>query len=367
MGQKERQQKGFTLVELLITIAILALLAAVVIPSVTGMYERGREEALSTEAAIIQTAVTLFNWDTHKGVLDGSWGQGPAGHHYPTDDGHCGTLTQANFPLPVGETQPESALDGIIWMGLLANTPGDVYGDSPATVRPQIGEDGPYLGEIPKSASTYNGRESSSGPYTWIILNDGTVAAVEIVGDIYTLTDVGPSPEPPLPPPPIDRACTLTVSSTTGGSVQLPGEGTFTYAEGTQVNLGAYCRGCNEFVNWTGDVDTVADAYDTDTTITMYGDYSITANFTRGEFARINIEIAPENQSWIYLEDESTGEWAIDKDGIPVDGSNHQSPTSIWVPLGDYVLEVQREGWTFQVDLPPLSPAVCEVTIKIER
>ena len=33
------------------------------------------------------------------------------------------------------------------------------------------------------------------------------------------------------------------------------------------------------FVNWTGDVETVADVNSASTTITMNGDYSITANF----------------------------------------------------------------------------------------
>jgi hypothetical protein len=71
----------------------------------------------------------------------------------------------------------------------------------------------------------------------------------------------------------------LTTSSTAGGSVTTPGEGVFTYDEGTIVNLVAVAdEGCR-FVNWTGDVSTVADVYDASTTITMNGDYSITANF----------------------------------------------------------------------------------------
>jgi uncharacterized repeat protein (TIGR02543 family) len=34
-----------------------------------------------------------------------------------------------------------------------------------------------------------------------------------------------------------------------------------------------------DFVNWTGDVDTVGDVNAAATTITMNGDYEITANF----------------------------------------------------------------------------------------
>ena len=71
----------------------------------------------------------------------------------------------------------------------------------------------------------------------------------------------------------------LTISSTAGGSVTTPGEGTSTYAEGTVVNLVATPDAGYRFVNWTGDVGTIADVYAASTNITMNGDYSITANF----------------------------------------------------------------------------------------
>jgi hypothetical protein len=71
----------------------------------------------------------------------------------------------------------------------------------------------------------------------------------------------------------------LTVSSTSGGSVTVPGEATFTYDEGTVVNLVATPDDGYRFDEWTGDVGTVADVNDATTTITMNGDYSVTANF----------------------------------------------------------------------------------------
>ncbi|MFC1981733.1 CARDB domain-containing protein [Chloroflexota bacterium] len=72
----------------------------------------------------------------------------------------------------------------------------------------------------------------------------------------------------------------LTVSSTTGGSVTEPGEGTFTtYPAGTVVDLLAVPQSGYKFVNWTGNVGTVANVNAADTTITMNGTYSITANF----------------------------------------------------------------------------------------
>jgi hypothetical protein len=71
----------------------------------------------------------------------------------------------------------------------------------------------------------------------------------------------------------------LTTSSTGGGSVTEPGEGVFTYDEGTLVDLVAEAAEGYRFVEWTGDVGTIADVYDATTTITMNGDYSITAEF----------------------------------------------------------------------------------------
>ncbi|MGQ9545758.1 MAG: InlB B-repeat-containing protein [Dehalococcoidia bacterium] len=71
----------------------------------------------------------------------------------------------------------------------------------------------------------------------------------------------------------------LTVSSTEGGSVTNPGEGTFTYDEGTVVNLVARADSGYGFVKWTGDVSTIADVNSAVTAITMNGDNSIKANF----------------------------------------------------------------------------------------
>ena len=71
----------------------------------------------------------------------------------------------------------------------------------------------------------------------------------------------------------------LTTSSTTGGSVTVPGEGTFAYYDGTAVNLVATANSGYYFFNWTGDVGTITNVNAPSTTITMNDDYSITANF----------------------------------------------------------------------------------------
>lgn len=74
----------------------------------------------------------------------------------------------------------------------------------------------------------------------------------------------------------------LTISSTAGGSVITPGEGTFAYNEGKVVRLVARSALGYAFVGWSGDVATVNTVKSFSTTITINGDYSITANFGCG-------------------------------------------------------------------------------------
>jgi len=118
------------------------------------------------------------------------------------------------------------------------------------------------------------------------------------------------------------KSYTITISSTAGGSVTIPGEsGPYIYDEGTVVNLVATPHACCHFVNWTGDVGTIADVDDATTTITMKGDYAITANF-EGEavtFPDPNLEAAIRQ--------------AIGKPTGPIYPSDLEGLTSIYRPL----------------------------------
>ena len=72
---------------------------------------------------------------------------------------------------------------------------------------------------------------------------------------------------------------TLTIGSTAGGIVVEPGEDEFVYDEGTIVDLEAISDGDYEFVEWTGDNETIDDTKAYETTITIEDDHSITAEF----------------------------------------------------------------------------------------
>jgi hypothetical protein len=93
--------------------------------------------------------------------------------------------------------------------------------------------------------------------------------------------------------------CTLTISSTAGGSVTNPGEETFTYDDGTLVNLVAKPEAGYYFANWIGDVDTIANVNAVATTITMNDSYSITANFEAIPAAQYSLTISSTTEGWL--------------------------------------------------------------------
>ena len=75
--QKNQKRRGFTIVELLIVIVIIAILAAITIVAYNGMQERARDAQRLKDMKTIETALRLYLVD--KGNLppptsaDGSW------------------------------------------------------------------------------------------------------------------------------------------------------------------------------------------------------------------------------------------------------------------------------------------------------
>ena len=71
----------------------------------------------------------------------------------------------------------------------------------------------------------------------------------------------------------------LTISSTEGGSVPIPGEGVFWYDDGQAVILSARPAPGYRFVEWTGSVQAINDVHKATTIIVMNLDCTVEANF----------------------------------------------------------------------------------------
>ena len=123
-------EKGFTMIELLIVVAILGVLAAVVIPNVGRFIGRGEDEAAATELSNVQTAVISMMVDNGLSTLPHPVAVGDATSDmtiFPDADSACATVNEKVYD-PSGTAYTVSAdKDGFILYGH------DIIADSAAT------------------------------------------------------------------------------------------------------------------------------------------------------------------------------------------------------------------------------------------
>jgi prepilin-type N-terminal cleavage/methylation domain-containing protein len=66
MLRTRSSRAGFTLAEVLVTVAIVAILAAVVVPAVTNQISKGDEANIASTMGSVRTGITAFVTDTRK-------------------------------------------------------------------------------------------------------------------------------------------------------------------------------------------------------------------------------------------------------------------------------------------------------------
>ncbi len=112
-----RKQKGFTLIELMVVVVILAILAAFVVPMVMDRPDEARTVKAKQDIASISSALNLYKLDNY---------------HYPTTDQGLEALVKK----PTAEPVPPN------WKPYLKQLPKDPWGRPYLYVSP--GEHGPF-------------------------------------------------------------------------------------------------------------------------------------------------------------------------------------------------------------------------------
>jgi len=138
----------------------------------------------------------------------------------------------------------------------------------------------------------------------------------------------------------------LTISSTGGGSVDIPGEGTFTYDAGRVLDLVAEADSGYRFVNWTGDVTAIENVNGALTTITMNDDYTIVANFAEIPRPRVTLTVSSTDGGSVTTPGEATFPYdegtVVDLKAEPEEGYRF----IIWIGDVDEIADVTAASTT---------------------
>lgn len=92
-----RNQRGFTLVELVVVVLVIAILAAIAIPNMQGAIMRARAAGVVGDLQVLRVAVLQYVADNHQWPPDASVGVVPAGMADYLPEGW--SMTKDNYEL----------------------------------------------------------------------------------------------------------------------------------------------------------------------------------------------------------------------------------------------------------------------------
>ncbi len=116
MKMSKRHVSGFTMIEIMVVIAILGILAALVVPQIAGKDDKARVERAKSDIKAISSALEMYKLDNYS---------------YPTTDQGLDALVNAPGDAP-NWAEP----------GYLRSTPKDPWGQEYIYISP--GQSGPY-------------------------------------------------------------------------------------------------------------------------------------------------------------------------------------------------------------------------------
>uniref|UniRef100_A0A7V5XHS7 Type II secretion system core protein G n=1 Tax=Thermodesulfobacterium geofontis TaxID=1295609 RepID=A0A7V5XHS7_9BACT len=61
--RKKDRQRGFTLIEILIVVAIIGLIASLIVPNLIGRFEKSKEEIAKAQIEMLSSAIEAFRLD----------------------------------------------------------------------------------------------------------------------------------------------------------------------------------------------------------------------------------------------------------------------------------------------------------------